>query len=85
MKENLPLAGARKAKQSKNELTSYFEELLELKKKEIALGETEKGTMDLMGMCSTMSCTATNTSRNNDKSIRCSPRGSEKSHKRDSY
>jgi hypothetical protein len=29
----------------------YFEELFDLKKKQIDLGESEKGTMDLMGMC----------------------------------
>jgi hypothetical protein len=27
----------------------YFEELFDLKKKQIQLGESEKGTMDLMG------------------------------------
>jgi hypothetical protein len=27
----------------------YFEELFDLKKKQIDLGESEKGTMDLMG------------------------------------
>jgi hypothetical protein len=27
----------------------YFEELFDLKKKQIDLGETEQGTMDLMG------------------------------------
>jgi hypothetical protein len=28
----------------------YFEELFDLKKKQIQLGESETGTMDLMGM-----------------------------------
>jgi len=33
-----------------NECSNYFNELLELRKKELYIGETEKGTMDLLGM-----------------------------------
>jgi hypothetical protein len=33
----------------------YFEELFDLKKKQIDLGESEKGTMDLMGTGSPIS------------------------------
>lgn len=46
----LPLAGAKKATLSKTELTSYFNDLLELKKKEMTEDGIDKGTMDLMGM-----------------------------------
>jgi hypothetical protein len=32
-----------------SECSKYFNELLELRKKELYLGESEKGTMDLLG------------------------------------
>jgi len=44
-----PFKGAKRAIVVFEETLAYFEELLELKRKQIALGETEKGTMDLMG------------------------------------
>jgi hypothetical protein len=46
----------------------YFEELFDLKKQQIDLGESEEGTMDLMGTGSTISLfTILIKSRTNDK------------------
>ncbi len=54
----------------------YFEELFDLKKKQIELGESEKGTMDLMGNFKTSSpFSQSNESRSHDKSkLRILPR-----------
>jgi hypothetical protein len=47
----------------------YFEDLFDLKKKQIELGESEKGTMDLMGNFKTSSpLPQANESRPHDKS-----------------
>ena len=35
-----------------DECLTYFRELVEIKKKQMYLGESDKGTMDLMGTCS---------------------------------
>lgn len=47
--ESSPLKVHKRTYQAFNECKMYFEELFDLKKKQIDLGESEKGTMDLMG------------------------------------
>jgi hypothetical protein len=47
--EKSPFESHKKAYQAFKECNSWFEEILETKKKQMYLGESGKGTMDLLG------------------------------------
>ncbi|EPE35655.1 Cytochrome P450 [Glarea lozoyensis ATCC 20868] len=49
LSEYLPFSAPKRALKAFNECKAYFTELVEIKKKELYLGESEKGTMDLLG------------------------------------
>lgn len=50
--EKSPLNVHQTAYQAFHECTTYFGELLDIKKKQMNLGESEQGTMDLLGIAS---------------------------------